>query len=360
MRTMFQSFMHALRAHEHLVSWAAFFGGVLWDTLTLQRIDRTPEIIMLVLLALLAAGGTVLWYFLEEREALRAPRLRAWVPLVVQFSLGGLLSALWVLYARSGTLLSAWPFLVPLGALLVANEFLRHSYRGMPLLLSVYFFALFSLFALLAPVVAGTMGSAVFLAGSAAAALAMAGVVRAVAYVSPMRFSRARRGTIAALGAVFVALNGMYFFNLIPPIPLSLKEVGIYHEVVRQGTQYLVRYERPAWWEPWRRADRVFHRTGEEPLYCFASVFAPTRLTTAVVHRWQYQDAQGEWRDADRIAYPLTGGRGAGYRGYTVKQNVWEGKWRCRVETSRGAVLGEATVTVRRARTAPPLVADYR
>jgi hypothetical protein len=59
-----------------------------------------------------------------------------------------------------------------------------------------------------------------------------------------------------------------------------------------------------------------------------------------IVHRWDRWDPEAGWQVMNRIPFDVRGGRGAGYRGYTYKRHVSEGRWRVVVETVDGRELG--------------------
>ena len=48
----------------------------------------------------------------------------------------------------------------------------------------------------------------------------------------------------------------------------------------------------------------------------------------------------------DEITYNITGGRDAGFRGYTYKSNMVAGRWEVNVLTLDGMVLGVINFTV--------------
>jgi len=153
---------------------------------------------------------------------------------------------------------------------------------------------------------------------------------------------------VFTVGIIYVALNFFYFTNIIPPIPLSLKDVGIYHSVVRVGEgDYRVVYEKPPWWLFLRDSDKEFHFEEGDSVYCFASVFAPAKLKTEIYHHWEYFDETADlWKEHGRFSYPIEGGRGGGFRGYTTIHKYTPGTWRCTVETERGQVIGEETFII--------------
>ena len=84
-----------------------------------------------------------------------------------------------------------------------------------------------------------------------------------------------------------------------------------------------------------------------QPVFVFSSVFSPADLDTEIVHHWQYFDQRtNRWKSAGYIAFPIVGGRDDGFRGYTQKDNLFEGAWRVDVETKRGQLIGRETFRV--------------
>ncbi|MHB1117932.1 MAG: DUF2914 domain-containing protein [Minisyncoccota bacterium] len=147
---------------------------------------------------------------------------------------------------------------------------------------------------------------------------------------------------------MFVLINVLYFANIIPPIPLVLKEAGVYHLVGRtaEGT-YVARTEPRKWNDflAWYRP--TVHHVPGEPVYFYSAVFAPTRLEVAILHEWQYFDSKkDEWVTTDLLRFRVIGGRDGGYRGYSVKENLFAGRWRVNVITKRGQPLGRTSFMV--------------
>jgi hypothetical protein len=61
-----------------------------------------------------------------------------------------------------------------------------------------------------------------------------------------------------------------------------------------------------------------------------------------------------------RVELPVRGGRGDGYRTYSVKTGIIPGAWRVNVETSSGALLGRLRFNVVTQPTDPPLIAQSK
>ena len=133
-------------------------------------------------------------------------------------------------------------------------------------------------------------------------------------------------------------LMGFYFLNWIPPVPLSMKFGGMYHEVKRSGEHFELSYERE-WYESWKRSNTTF--TADEPIYCFTAIFAPYAerppSITIGIHR---SDKGKPFSHADKIPLKIAGGREGGYRAYTFKQGLDPGDWRVDIETEDGRVIG--------------------
>ena len=60
---------------------------------------------------------------------------------------------------------------------------------------------------------------------------------------------------------------------------------------------------------------------------------------------WQHKQSKN-WVTTSRIGFSLNGGRQAGFRGYTYKQNLAAGEWRVTVETEEGHTVSADDFTV--------------
>ena len=148
----------------------------------------------------------------------------------------------------------------------------------------------------------------------------------------------------------------MYFTGAIPPLPLALKEAGIYHGISRVGVEYRLLTEPAAWYEAYLPYKTVFHGTEGESAYLYTAVFAPAGLSTIIFHEWQHYD-QGmhSWITEQTIPFPIVGGRDEGYRGYTIKEEPALGDWRVNVMTEFGHIIGRVSFRVVTASESVPL-----
>ena len=334
-----------------------FFSGVGYDTLTLTRIDRLQDNLLLLIYLLLLGVLIVLTGRLgiepaPDREQLAALspfargvlRVRPYYPMAVQFLLGGLFSAYAVFYSRSATLTSTAIFFALLVMLLVGNEFLRDRLSSLSLLVSLYALVCFSFFTFFLPVMTGLMNAAIFLVGAGLSAAVTLRVVQLIYRNNPDRSKREAVGVTAPAFALIGLLVGFYFLNWIPPVPLSLKFGGIYHEVKKSGDRFELSFEKQ-WYQAWKRSDSTF--PANEPIYCFTAVFAPVDLNTTIYHHWYFRpNSDKSFTHADRIPIKINGGREGGYRAYTFKQRLDPGDWRVDVETEDGRIIGRVSVVV--------------
>ncbi|MBH0201803.1 MAG: DUF2914 domain-containing protein [Nitrospira sp.] len=334
-----------------------FLSGVTYDTLTLTRIDRLLDnLILLLYLALLGAlivltGRLGVEPPPDQAKLASCSRFTRWVlesrpyyPMASQFLLGGLFSAYTIFYSRSATFTGTAVFFALLIMLLVANEFLRDRLSNLRLLISLYAVVCFAFFTFFLPVITGYMNAVIFVIGAMLSVTVVLRVAQLIYRNNPDRSRREVIGMTVPAAALIGTLVGFYFLNLIPPVPLSLKFGGMYHEVKRTGDQFeLVFVKR--WYEFWKRSDTTFPTN--EPIYCFTAIFAPVDLSTTIYHHWYFRpNASKPFLHADRIPIKISGGREGGYRAYSFKQGLDSGDWRVDIEAADGRIVGRVSVTV--------------
>ena len=339
-----------------------FFGGVSFDTLTLTRIDRLLDNLLL-LLYLTALGVLIVLMGRQDSETSGTgematvqgfgilARARPYYSIASQFLLGSLFSAYAIFYSRSASLTSTAVFFFLLVGLLVGNEFLHDRRSNVKLMVALYALAACSFLTFFLPVVTGLMTTGMFLLGTLLSAALAIGIVRLIYKREPRR--ELFQTSLPAL-VVIACLIGFYFLNWIPPVPLSMPFGGIYHNVSRSEERYLLTFERPRWYQFWKHSDDPFRG---ETAHCFTAVFAPVDLHTEIYHHWQYRETggakAGRFATTDRIRLTIAGGRQGGYRAYTVKQRVVPGDWRVDVETAQGRIIGRVSFRVEEASDSP-------
>jgi hypothetical protein len=184
--------------------------------------------------------------------------------------------------------------------------------------------------------------------------------------IMPQRIKENFKYLILVISGIYLIFQILYFTNIIPPIPLSIKESGIYHSIERINMDnyiFKVTYEPEAnRYLFFRDQSDIFHYTeGEKILYSYSAIFSPTDLNMPIYHRWMYFDqTKGSWIEYAKISFNVTGGRDGGYRGYSYIRNFFPGKWRVDVLTERGQILGRRKFTVIKTDSAPSLETTLR
>ncbi|MEK7109187.1 MAG: DUF2914 domain-containing protein [Patescibacteria group bacterium] len=351
MRRLWQKVFKFWQRYEHHFGVVALLAGFLFDLWIADRPDSVANNLFL-LSYLFVAGALIIVLNLREtrrKEGTSAEPL--FLLLILQFCFGGLASNLLVLYGHSGTFASSALFLGILVALIFGNEYMRSRYVRLHFNVAVYYFLLLTYCIIAVPTfIFHSVGTLVFVM-SGLVSLGVIATFLFLLYGAVLRRTAHGLHDVSILVAtIFFLFNGLYFLDVIPPVPLSLKNIGVYHTVLKQsGGGYLAAYEVPEWYAFWRDTSAVYTvapAEGAATASCFSSVFAPTGLTTSVYHRWEAFDPQsGEWQSMAQISYPISGGRDGGYKGYSIK-TVTPGRWRCDVETASGALIGRVSFDV--------------
>lgn len=348
-------------ANERRFSSLALVGGFVFDIFALDRVDEFWENLWVgAHLIVAAAGILVLNYYLSrpERavEGYRVYNTQFWLIFIIQFAFGGLLSTFLVFYFRSSSLVASWPFMLLLALAFVGNEAFKKSYAQLSYQTTILFLSTFSFAIYVVPIVMKRIGDDVFLISGFVSLLLMGGFVHLLRYVSRDKIRQGRVPILVSAVAVYVVVNLLYFSNIIPPIPLSLKDAGIYHSVTKNSTgNFDVTREREGIGRYFDLYQPV-HVVLRSSIYVFTAIFSPTELNATITHEWQYFNPRVKnWIVVDRVTLPVRGGRGAGYRTYSRYLPGEPGKYRVYIKTPTDQVLGVARFRVDLVETQPAL-----
>jgi len=347
--------------HEKRFSTFSLLFGFVFDSLTLQRIDAVRENVWIALNLVLVAVCIVLLNKRGTSADDGASWRHFWLFNILQFGFGALLGAFFIFYFRSATLVGAWPFLLILLAAMVANELFQKRYARLALQLSFFYLSVFSFAIFLLPLLAHRIGPVVFLASGVLSLVVLWLFILVLKYFVGEKFRDGRTLVMRSIVTIFLGVNLLYFTNLIPPIPLSLQDAGIYHSIERLvGGSYLVSGEKRGFFEYFHLRERVNLIPGDS-LYAYSAIFSPAAFNTPIVHEWQYKkDSTGKWVTASRIPLSLSGGRAGGFRTYSIKTNLAPGLWRVNVATPRGQLIGRISFRVIASGTRPFLEASVK
>jgi hypothetical protein len=270
---------------------------------------------------------------------------------LLSFLLGGLLNLYTIFFFKSSTLLVSFSFMLLMVALLVLNELHQFRWLGLSFRFVLLSLCGLSFCATAVPILVGRIGVTVFLLSMAVGCVPMAALAWWIRKRAPERLPAVRNQILVPFGLVLVAFLAAYLFRVIPPVPLSLPYIGIYHDVERSGDEYRLSHERPAW-RIWHNGDQQFSAQPGDRVFVFFRVFSPTRFADEVRVRWSLREARG-WTSQDSIPIRITGGRAEGFRGYGFKTNYQPGDWRVQVETTDGREIGRIYFRLELAGTSP-------
>ena len=124
----------------------------------------------------------------------------------------------------------------------------------------------------------------------------------------------------------------MYLLAVIPPVPLSVQKMGIYHKVIKKDSNYELYHEKP-WWRFWETGDERFYAYPGDSVYLFVRIFSPAKFSHEIKIQWEKKE-KAKWVLQDTIPIAIKGGRERGYRGIAKKMNYSEGDWRVLMTTS--------------------------
>lgn len=332
---MLQPFKIFYQRFERFLVPSILLLGVLFDALTFKTISLKSTFILLFVYLIVVIG----FIFYQYRTSSQNNYLRTVTPLIIQFFFGALLSSSLVFYWYSGALSVSWPLLVLVAVLMSGNEVMRQHFLRPTVQFAVLTFILFSFFSQLGPYIFNSLSVSTFLLSGVFSLLISLGLLWQLARRSST-IKKIRRRLVFTASAIFLMMNGLYFLNIIPPIPLSIRDAGLYYSINRQGSDYEFLGPEENFIDRLLPGQTI-GLTDSEPLYAYTAIFAPAKLSTTIYHRWEfYNEETRGWETRSRLSFNISGGRDAGYRGYSLKTNLASGRWRVTVETERGQVLG--------------------
>jgi Protein of unknown function (DUF2914) len=346
--------------------------GFVFDVVTLSRIDDWATLAQQG--AYLGLLGALL--LLEQRDALGLAAPPAWLAKVWRFSedaihflFGSLLSSFALFYFKSADVLTSFAFLAVLFGLLVGNELPRFRALGPVMRVALFSLCLTSYLAYLLPVLVGVVRAWLFVLAVLLACGVLAVATRTMArWTGDARL--ALRQVLAPGLGVQVLLLVLYFLRLTPPVPLAIQRMGIYHEVTKEGRDYLLSQQWPTWgqwwsdarqrgvmdtllstpwpsWKVWQSGDQDFLARPGDKVFAFAAVFAPRGFNDEVVARWYYHDPVRGWVSRGERATTVQGTADRGFRTvFSMSYRDVPGDYRVDITTREGHVIGTKYFTI--------------
>jgi hypothetical protein len=264
-----------------------------------------------------------------------------------QFALGALASGFLVFYSRSAVFASSWLFLIVLASFLVGNEIFRRYHSRLVFTALLLFFSLYSYAIFVVPVLTRSIGRVTFLLSGLLAILAFLFFLRLLYALGPARFRQSRWAIFGGAIAITAAMNLFYFESILPPLPLALSSVGIFHSVKHTGATYTAVGEQQTWYANVGLQPQILHVVAGQPVSLYSAVFAPIKLVARITHRWQhYNPDLKRWQTVSSVSFAISGGRDNGFRAYSIKKNPKPGEWRVDILTQDGLLIGRERFTL--------------
>lgn len=364
-----QAWLHTLKAYERHLSAAGMVAGFTLDYFLWGRVDHAMTQTLLIVYLGLSGATIAVLHWLEAHQEWQSKFvgfLRSYLPAATQFCLGTLWSAFLVFYTRSGVLAGSWPFLIVLLAIFIGNEIFKQYHARLIFTTTLFFFALYSYCAFMVPVFLHAIGKEVFMVSGVLAIAVFAGFLWLLNRLSVAQLGQVKWQIAAGGIGVYALITGLYFGDMLPPLPLSMQHTGVYQSICRvpsktvircvgrsadrslprqRATYYVAMEEAPSW-TTWLGMPRTVHIEPGKPVIVFGAIFAPVDLNTTTYYIWQhYEDGKG-WKTVQRVTNSLRGGREKGYRGYSYKTDPEPGQWRVDVVAIDGRLIGRTQFTV--------------
>lgn len=346
----------------------AFVGGFTWDSLTLGQLVKSSDLfillvyylVALVFLLLLSASSIILPSIESQLPVTRLQKIRFFAlgrdfgdtwknrfSYVVQFCFGSLYSALVICYFKSSGSLATLFFVLLLAGLLVLNEFIQKRYESFGI--SLAFFSLLGamFFNFLIPHLVDSVSIFWFILSIILSYLAC--------FVAWKLSAQNSKKLLIAPSVISVFLLVAYCMNWIPPVPLVLKDQM---PCLEFSKNYSCQISKPTFLERNALVSPTVHRMPEDGAVFFvSSVFAPAAISAPLEHRWFYENPNtGNFELKDKISsrrMQTKGSREEGFRIYTQKKNVREGRWKVETAIKDGAVIGSKQFNVKNVTSKP-------
>lgn len=303
---------------------AAFFFGFAFDTVTLGRRVGLLDLLLISGYALLAYIALYLGsrYFSEKTNKI--------IQIATQFFLGGMFSALVVLYFKSAAGWYSFFFVMVLIAFMLWNEFFHKRESQRELIWGVYSVCLIMTLNFIFPHLFKSISPLWFYL-STIIALGFLFLLQKTA-----KYPRKVLRTPISISIILVTL---FTFGWIPPVPLVMKNTLVCVDFERKDNKYTCQVEAQPFLSRLGLADQDIHPPAGGPVHCLTAIFAPPGINAKMEHRWFHRTKNG-WKQTDTLTFTMKGGRKGGWRYHTRKRKIASGKWRVETALRDGAVLG--------------------
>jgi len=320
--------------HQVLVGVIVFLSGFLIDVFTLGEIDDTFSLVQQFLYLLII--GSILLCELSNKTPKVLDKYWDYRELLVQFLFGSLLSIYTLYFFHSASQITGLLFIILLGLLLVANEFPQFQKLEFGVKFIIFSLCVISFFLIVFPILFGHISILGFFISILTSLLIFSGIF----YLKRQTVTEIKKKFFYPVIGTHLFFVFAYFFNIIPPVPIAVKHIGVYHQIEKVADNYRVSFVPPKYLF-WLDTNDDFHARADDTLNIFVQVFSPRAFSDRVFLEF-YRDGKKQ----DRIPLNIKGGRSEGYRGFVTKKNYGPGEWKVVVMSSDNRPFGDFSFTV--------------
>lgn len=325
---------------------AFFFLGFVFDIVTLGEIDETSNILVHLFYLIISIAIIVLEYLKIEKLDTN----KKWVHLIFNhktdifhFCLGSLLSSFALFYFKSASLANSYFMLLVITIFLILNEFESFQKKGILVRTILLFLCYVTFLIYFIPILIGKSNTFIFLLSIALSIASSFALKSWLNKKTGLVYQNTRDLFLPHVG-VALFFTFLYFTKVLPPLPLSLKYIGVFHNIEKSNGHYITTDYKPNW-KFWHNGDQDFKYSKNDRVYIFTKIFSPAGFKEKVNIRWSIEK-NGNYRTSDIIPLSVKGGRRNGYRAFAFKQNIRPGNWQVKIETNSGLEIGRINFTI--------------
>ena len=343
--------LSSLIEHSSHATTIIFVLGFLFDMIILPDIDhamtRYLGAFYLFLIAFLIFFRE--WIVSRNTASSLERKLYSFTTFGVSYFSGSALSFVCIYAIRSATFSVSWPLFLLLFLCILANELVStYSFRftldiGI-LVIAASFYAIFNI-----PVLLKIQNDTTFMVSILVIICIALLYVYLLKFASESADNEAPRAYALAVGIpLFIGM--LYFLNVLPAVPLSLANEGIYHTISRnEAGEYLAKEEKDNRMFLSLRLPLYHISSTDTGVYFFSAIDAPLKLSAPISHVWEYYNEETKkWEVSSVISFTLEGGRENGYRAYSYKENAGDGLWRVTVKVDEKRVVGRMKFKIKK------------
>src|SRR5699024_4395102 len=136
-----------------------------------------------------------------------------------------------------------------------------------------YLFVSFTFFTFFLPIMIGQMNTIIFIISGA---LGLGCTILLVSYLyfkSPSTRAEVNGWKVSSLLIIiYLFINGCYYFNLIPPVPMSLQSGMVAYDVQKEGGIFEVTYDKPnTFYRIWETHNHNFYYARGDTVFAYTS-----------------------------------------------------------------------------------------